>query len=202
MALHRETPRYSSGKNQRGTQPPRELQRHIMGRRLTIDELFVDGRSEQVPGDFLTKMRKVARCRLIGAFVHATDPRNKKGTDSSIIGCDHTVSSLVAYVTTNMQHACAFVRPGDLPAQYAHLNNHWRELVRAEARRLLLTETLLGTQPNQSGFAIEGILGTRVMYDPCVGLWLAGRSLLAEYDALREEIGETVTPAARPRKQK
>lgn len=200
MALNRETPRYSRSKNRRASQPSPELQKRIMARRITLDELFVYGRSDSIADEFLTKMRLVARCRFIGAFVHATDPRDQKGIDNCIIGCDGTVGDLVRHVSTHMQHSYAFVRSSDLPAQYSHLNSHWLEQVRGEARRLLLTEVLLGTQPGQSDYVIDGVLGLNVLYDHSLGLWMAGRSLIDEYEVIRAQIGEIVTPKRPPRK--
>ena len=195
MRVNGDITRSRHGKG-RGVQPERDLQRHIMGRRITLDELFVEGRSEPVPGSLLADMRMVARCRLIGTFIHARDPRDKKAeTDNYFISCGgSTVGDLVRYVMAYMPHSRTFVRVTDLPAHYTALNNRWREMVRQEAGRLLLMETLIGTEPNQSAFEIEGIFGKNVLYDECLGLWLAGKALVGEYEGMRGEIGRIVEP--------
>ena len=202
MDLYRGASARPKGKDRRAAQPDRHLQLHIMRGRITLDELFVDGRDEQQDGDTLAKMRKVARCRLIGTFVHAKDPRDKKGTDGRIVGCGGTITELVQYVAAHMQHSHTFVRATDLPPQYFALNNHWREAVRSEAKRLLLTEVLLGTQPNQSGIEIPGLYREHIEYDEGLGHWAASSSLLAEYGDIRPQIADIVTPQRRPERKK
>jgi hypothetical protein len=173
-----------------------------MRRRITLDELFVDGRDEKQEGDLLAKMRKVARCRLIGTFVHAKDPRDRKGTYGHVVGCGGTITELVQYVAVHMQHSHAFVRATDLPPQYFALNNHWREAVRNEARRLLLTEVLLGTQGNQSNIEVPGLFREHIDYDEGLGHWIASLSLLAEYGEIRPQIGDIVRPQKRLERKK
>jgi hypothetical protein len=168
-------------------QPSRQLMNHIMARRITLNELFVDGREEMVEGEFLEKMQLVALCRIIGVFVHATDPRDKKGTDNYIVGCDRTLTDLVYYVATHMKHSRTFVRPTDLPAQYVYLNDHWRDTVRGEAVRLLLADLLIDLRDKGD-----------IWYDEGRGIWQIKQSLISQYEALRRQVGIIVTPRQAP----
>jgi hypothetical protein len=172
-----------------------------MGNRLSLHELFVRDREEHPHGEFLVNMRLVTRQRIIGVFIHATDPTDHRVTDNFINSAGTTVSDLVYYIATHMKGSGRFVRPADLPPHYAALNDHWRDTVRAEARRMLLTEALVGTDDpdlHDHKLAIDGLYnGHEIWLHERMGIWQARQSLIDEYQMLRAAIGQIIAPSTK-----
>lgn len=197
MPLYNDPDMYRSRKK-KGVTPGPELKKHIMRNRFSLHELFVADRDEHPDGEFLVNMRMVARQRIIGVFIHATDPRDNRGTDNYLVGAGSTLTDLVYYIANHMKGSGRFVRPDDLPPVYSELNHHWRDTVRAEARKMLLVEALSGSSEpdlHDSELGIDGLFTERhIWYDEGSGLWQARQSLIDEYQLLRRAIGQIVAP--------
>ena len=200
MALYRDPAVYGTPRK-KGVHPGPDMKARIMSNQLTLHELFVDGREEYPNGEFLVNMRLVARQRIIGVFIHATDYRDDRVTDNFINSAGTTVSDLVYYIATHMKGSGRFVRPNDLPPHYACLNEHWRDTVRGEARRMLLTEALVGTSDpalHEQKLAIDGLYnGIDIWLHSHMGIWQARQSLIDEYQMLRVAIGQIVAPSTK-----
>lgn len=68
-----------------GVAPSRAFRARILSHQVTLEELFVSGRNERIPGAHLERMRARARYRIVQAFASAVDERQHP-TDNFITG--------------------------------------------------------------------------------------------------------------------
>lgn len=168
---------------------------------LTLQELFVEGRADD--DKTLDHLLKVARLKVIGVF-RLTEvmgygrTRRPARTDHYLPDMDGSADQLVTFIARHMKGSHDFVRPSDLPPRYRVLTKHWRDTVRAQARYLLLRETVNQLLFRQVAGQLEENR-TQLWYHSGQQRWQASQSLIDEYEPLLRQTKGISGPKRHPK---
>lgn len=193
-----------------GVAPSRILRERILMRQVTLEELFVNGRNEHIPGEYLERMRVRARYRIVQAFASAVDERQHP-TDNFIAGSfsaghphrwapvGDSLDELWRAVCRITRRMRPVVQPDHLPEPYRSLEDYWRDAVCQQAGYILgiqeLTELLAHERRTEDGR--QDHAERTLWYHAGDGTWQASQSLIDQIDELRRR--STKLPRARKR---
>lgn len=113
--------------------------------------------------------------------------RRPRYTENNILGLDENLDELTEYIAQRIKGVYRFVAVKDLPQDYQVLVDHWRDIVRSSASRLLL------------GRAIEKMFAEgEIYYADDVG-WQAVQSLVDDRKGLIHDLKGTHSKRRVPR---
>lgn len=190
-----------------------ELRERILHHQVTLEELFVDGRNEFIPGERLERMRARVRYRIVRGFVDAVDER-RRATDNFIAGSfsaypqrwspvDDTLDELWRAICRITRRLRPVVLPDHLPEPYRSLEDPWRNAVCQQASYMLgmqeLAELLEHQRRTERGR--QDHVERTLWFHEGDGTWQASQSLIDQMDELRRRSANLPKPRRSRRKQ-